>query len=360
LHAARQGKPEGAELLAELVRRPDAPDIARATAIELLQSYPTPKSDRLRRDALADPNALVRAAAVRSFAADSTARLVKEIGPRLEDSVRSVRLAAANRLVADAEALADSDFRQALDDAVKDYRAAQVIHLDRAQASRNLGMLSVQMGDLTAAVESLRTAIRLEPYLTGPRTELSQLLDQMLSDPAYAEAARQVGATSEVVRRLREEEVENLVRDAKLLPNDAFPHFQRGRLLYLLGREDDAREAFAQATRVAPNEYEYWMWLALICERQQRWEEAVAALKEMQRLRPEADEWKGIGIRIRETILAQQETDAAADAATPAGESLEQRPAKAIPAEPPSAPSPKPPTTPGQKQLPAAQGSLDR
>jgi tetratricopeptide (TPR) repeat protein len=49
----------------------------------------------------------------------------------------------------------------------------------------------------------------------------------------------------------------------------------RGRLLYLLDRQDEARQAFIEACELAPNEYEYWLWLALICEKQERWEQSV-------------------------------------------------------------------------------------
>jgi hypothetical protein len=66
--------------------------------------------------------------------------------------------------------------------------------------------------------------------------------------------------------------------------------------------------AFREATRLAPDEYEYWLWVALICERLEAWEEGVAALKQMMRLRPEGEEWQGLRQRFLETIR-QQEAD---------------------------------------------------
>jgi tetratricopeptide (TPR) repeat protein len=279
--------------------------------VELLQRYQTMESARLRRDALSDPSPLVRAAAVRSFATDAasaedlSARLVKEIGPKLNDRSRAVRLAAANRLVAEAGDLAASQFSDSLDQAVKEYRAGQQVQLDRAQSSRNLGNLELQMGNPLAAVESLRTAVRVEPYLTGTRTELSQLLDQLANDPVQAEVAKQAEATSEEIRRLREEEVELLFRDAKLLPTDATVRYMRGRLLYLLDRQDEARQAFIEACELAPNEYDYWLWLALICEKQRRWEQSVKALQRMAQLRPEAQDWKGIFLRVKQAVEAE-------------------------------------------------------
>lgn len=307
---ARRGEPAGFELLQVAIERPESSEIVRATAVELLQNYPTAESAKLRRDALSDSSALVRASAVRSFAIDASsaedlsAKLVKEIGPKLEDRSRAVRLAAANRLVADAGDIAASPFSSSLDEAVKEFRAGQNIQLDRAQSNRNLGNLALQLGDPLGAVESLRTAIRIEPYLTGPRTELSQLLDQLAADPAQAAIAEKAEATPEEIRRLREEEADLLARDAKLLPTDATVRYMRGRLLYLLDRQDEARQAFIEACELAPNEYDYWLWLALICEKQERWEQSVSALQRMAQLRPDAEDWKGIFLRVKQAVEA--------------------------------------------------------
>jgi tetratricopeptide (TPR) repeat protein len=352
IEAARRGEAEGSDLLRGVLMREQSPDIVRATAVELLARYANADSERLRRDALSDPSPLVRAAAVRSFVADSPARLVQAVGPKLDDRSRIVRMAAASRLVAGARELAASEFRGKLKQAVADFREAQAIHLDRAQSNRNLANLSLDLGDPVAAIESLRTAIRQEPYLTGPRTELSQLLDQMIADPSQAKAVQRSGGSAEEVRRLREEEIKLLKRDAELLPEDPSPRYQLGRLLFLTGEIDQAREAFAEATRLAPNEYEYWLWLALICERQQRWEGAVDALKNMSRLRPDADEWKGIRQRIIQTLRAKGELPAdgvPAGAAAPAADD----------SKPASSPGIAPePVTPGQVKPPAVeQGS---
>jgi hypothetical protein len=109
------------------------------------------------------------------------------------------------------------------------------------------------------------------------------------------------------------------------------------------------------------------MWLALLCERQQRWDDAVAALKEMKRIRPEARaEWLGIAQRIQATIDAQEKEKGGANKSAPA----EQKPSSAgepatggsvttVPSAGPS-PGPKeapltpgpPPVTPGEKQTP--------
>ena len=302
LHAGQRGEAGGEDLLRRILRRQETPDIVRATAVELLQGYPSDESLRLRRDALGESSALVRTAAIRAFPINAIAGLVQLIGPKLTDSVRTVRLAAASALAANAKQLANTEFQPSLEKAIKEYRAGQLAQLDRAESNRNLGALSFELGDSVAAVESFRTAIRQQPIRTQLRTELSQILAAMAEDPTQADAWKKIGGTQEEIRRLREEEVNLLLRDAKLLPGDAGPDFHRGRLLVLLKRDAEALEAFREACRLSPNDYEYWMWLALVSERLQQWEEGVQALQRMAQLRPDAEEWKGLRQRFLETI----------------------------------------------------------
>jgi len=133
--------------------------------------------------------------------------------------------------------------------------------------------------------------MKLEPYLSGVRDQLATTLAESGADPV-------------TVRRLREEEIKLLQRDAELLAESAVPRYRRGMLLYLLERHDEAREAFVEACQLAPNGYENWLALALICERQQRWQQAVDALKEMNQIRPEDPAAQGIFQRIQQAVGA--------------------------------------------------------
>jgi tetratricopeptide (TPR) repeat protein len=131
------------------------------------------------------------------------------------------------------------------------------------------------------------------------------------NDPALAKWRAQITVDPEEIRRLRTEEVDLLARDADLLPGDPRPHYERGLLLYLLGQLDASREAFELACRLAPDYYDAWMALALICEKQQRWEDAVRAVKRMSELQPEGEDWKALLRQMQETVRAMQAEEAA-------------------------------------------------
>lgn len=313
IDAGRRADPEGERLLRDVIDDRDMPAIVRATAIELLAQYAGPENLKLLNKSLDDRSPMVRGAAVRQIplpppdtrgldpvqqaAANpwnqTRGRFVKEVSPLLDDHARSVRLAAANRLIDAADELTNSGFRSALDEAIAEFRQAQQMHLDRAPAHLSLAGLATRLGDLPAAIRSLRNAIEREPYLTGPRGELARLLD--VSQQAPQEA-----------RELRQQEADLLARDATLLPNDPGPHYRRGMLLYLLGELDDARRELVEACRLGPNDYQNWMALALICERQERWREAISALERMVQLQPENPAAGLIYQRIQQTLAQQR------------------------------------------------------
>lgn len=331
LAAGQQAKPEGDQLLRDVLRGKTTPDIVRATAVSLLGGYPSLDSERARRQALDDPSPLVRAAAVRVLTADNLAVLLQQAAPLLGDPARIVVLAAAARLAEAAPELNASQFKSSLDKALAEFRAGQHLHLDRADAHMSLASLDEQLQDIPGAITSFRNAIRVEPYRTGPRRELARLLEMVANDDRFANLREQLKPSAGEIRLLRAQEVDLLARDAQLLPGDPRPHYDRGLLLYLLDRLDDARLEFEEAVRISPDYYDAWMTLALICEKQHRWKDATDAVKRMSELKPEADDWKALLIHMRDTVRALQ-AEEAADA--PHSESLSPEQAEGVADEP--------------------------
>ena len=274
LAAAERSDPEGMAKLKAVLRRKESSPIVRATAMQLMSNYTSEETDRLAIQVLKDKSSLVRAAAIEVLSSRAVKRYVVEISERLHDPVRLVRHAAAQRLVREAATLVESRFKQPLEEAVADYRRSQELVLDRAASHINLAKLSEDLGDLPAARDSLRTAVELEPYLSGVRLELARILELL-------------GEAPQEVRQLRTEEVALMERDAGFLPGNSAPHYKKGMLHVLLEEVDEARESFEEACRLEPNRYENWVALVLICERQKDWNRALEVLDEMYARRPQ-------------------------------------------------------------------------
>ena len=280
--AAHRGMPEGLGLLDEVIRRPTTPPIVKASAVALTSQYSGSQAVALQQLALADPDPLVRTSAIRALSGgDSVAEIMKQLGEALSDPVRSVRMAAARRLVTMPRDQLDVAYRKSFEQALEEYRDAQKLSYEHAHPHINLGWLARQLGNSQQAVEQFRTAIRLEPYLTGPRTELATVLAQQNGDAAE-------------IRKLREEEADLLDRDAKLLPDSAEVFYRLGLLRYLLGELEPASVALTKACDLAPNSYDYRMALALLQERrydqtssQSQFEAAYESLEKLKKMSPQ-------------------------------------------------------------------------
>ncbi|MEX2401000.1 MAG: multiheme c-type cytochrome, partial [Rhodothermales bacterium] len=99
----REGAPEAEPELYRLAGDFATPDIVRATALSLLERYPTVRAADAAVDLLQDSSAVVRATALRNLAArnlsaESDRQHASRIEPLLTDSVRLVRTEAARVL----------------------------------------------------------------------------------------------------------------------------------------------------------------------------------------------------------------------------------------------------------------------
>jgi tetratricopeptide (TPR) repeat protein len=305
--AGQKSDPAGLKLLRKLVTNKSQPDIVRATGISLLQNYTSQSVDALCRNLMRDPSPLIRAAATDALSSESIAVLVLEAERQLDDPIRLVRLAGAQRIVGVAAQVSDSRYRAALDKAIPEYKEANQMSLDRAASHLNMATLDYALENRKAATKELETAIRLEPYLTGPREQLANLLTEL-------------GGDADEIKRLRQEEVKNLERDATLLPADAQIPYRRGMLHYLLGNQIAARSAFEKACELDPKSYDNWLALALICEAEQDWDRAYEALGYMYELRPKDRAIRDIFLRIQQARAAQEAGEPAPETeSSPAG-----------------------------------------
>jgi tetratricopeptide (TPR) repeat protein len=280
LDAAWKGQPDAVSKIADLLayeaplpgRR--TPDIVRATALRALANYQTAESDELCREALDHASPLVRAAAIGSLSPGAIANHADDIGELLSDERRVVRNAAVDALAIRApNTLRKPQQLKALKELIAEYGKDTTVVFDRAGANLRLAELYRSQGNTAKSIASLRDAIRMEPYLSGPRSEVARMLEQ-------------AGQGVEEIRRLREEEIELLLRDSELLPESGRPHYQRGMLLYLLERSDEALKALEEACRVEPRSFDYLMALTLLYEQEGARAKAIETLRKMDALRP--------------------------------------------------------------------------
>ena len=89
LNAGRTGALDAERRLVQLILDRNQPEIARASAVLLLPRYATPASEPAIKAAIADPNALVRAAVRRALPASPSRTVVQAVAPLLSDPIRA-------------------------------------------------------------------------------------------------------------------------------------------------------------------------------------------------------------------------------------------------------------------------------
>lgn len=297
----READPSVQTEIIEAITRQTTPAIVKATLIELLAQYSAVEARLTVEDALNAPDSLVRQAAAANVSPRSPEHLVGLLSPLLSDPIRTVRIAAVVRLLG----VPDTAFRNGPPEefklALDEYKQQLTMTSDRGGSHVMLSQLARREGDTATAAEEIRTAIRLQPYLTGPRAELAILLASTAGD-------------QKEIDRLRREEIALMKRDVTLVPGSGDIRYRLGLLHYFVDELDNAERRVAEARELEPRNYQFELMLALLQqERYKRGEEqalkrAVDTLRRLNKLEPDRPEAESI---LRELYMLRQQRQAA-------------------------------------------------
>jgi Flp pilus assembly protein TadD len=313
LDAGQRRAPDADVALATLAGDRKLPGIVRATAIQRRGQLVEVGSLQPETAALGDEDPQVRTAAVtRCFEyiphvagrllsrqeeqeiSDRVAPLVRQLVPLLDDPLRSVR-AETGRVLARlpaqlTAALLNGNQREKLDRAIEEYVAGVLESNDRSGAHLELGVLYETLGREADALAAYRTAMRVEPRMTGPRSNLADLLDRIcereLQRSESGQSDAQASQMQTEAKQLRQAELALLARDARLLPNSGSVQHRYGLSLYLNGEQEQAEQALQAACRLEPDNDQFLYFLVLFFDKYERYDEALEAVGRLVRLRP--------------------------------------------------------------------------
>ncbi len=245
---------ESIKSMLKLANQTDAqtPAIARASALNELAATGTPNAFPVAVSILkkSSESPLVMAAAINLFMNAPASVTRKSLLPILSSKTRLLRNEAARVLVASGayQNLSGSE-KTRVNLLLRDVKESLMAASDRAGAHLGWAMLCEGQGRPEEAIQAYRTAIQVEPNTTGPRSNLSSLLERVASQRSATQAAEML----EEAEKLRGEELPLLERDAKLAPENASVQYRLGLALYLAGRMADAMEKLELATKLEPD-----------------------------------------------------------------------------------------------------------
>jgi tetratricopeptide (TPR) repeat protein len=189
---------------------------------------------------------------------------------------------------------------------------------DRGAAHIARGVIHENHNELDEAEVCYRTALRLEPNVTGARSHLAALMERR-SDEARlaAQQAAQRGDNALAVqlvdplanlqvlsRNWRSEELQLYARDARLAPNNAAVQYRYGLNLYLNDQLPEAEQALRQAIALQPKQVEFLIALALLLEKQGRPREALPLAQQALALWPDDAGFREIVARLGQATSA--------------------------------------------------------
>jgi predicted CXXCH cytochrome family protein len=300
LTKARVGDPVAVELLKQIAGDRRVSNVVRATCLLELGQFGAEHANELSIKLLHDSNAQVRATAVANLQGLPARKLTELLTPLLADPVRLVRTETARVLARLPRTELRGSQRKALRKALTELEAGFMVNNDRAGSHMMVGVLRADQGDPAEAQRAYETALRIEPSVVGPRSNLAELLDRRADElqqqaMQFAQAGNPAGRdlivkSAEIRQRvttLRMEELALLRRDVGLVPNNGPIHYRYGLLLYLLGDEKEAVGELEEACRLTPNSPDFAMALALLYQKHKRFTEAISQMERVVELRPE-------------------------------------------------------------------------
>jgi tetratricopeptide (TPR) repeat protein len=229
---ADRGGPGAQRELAATVQDSQQSAIARASAIRRLGRYLSPVTLPVVRNALGDPNPLVRAAGVGALSSADAAARAQTLPRLLDDPIREVRMEAARALAGESESRIAAQDRDKLATALDEYVAAERFNADRPEGRANLGNLYATQGKYEDAIAAYRAALALDPTFVQAALNLADLY-------------RSRGLEDEAEKTIREV----LKRD----PGSAPARFALGLSLARQKRTPEALKSLSEAAKLAPD-----------------------------------------------------------------------------------------------------------
>jgi tetratricopeptide (TPR) repeat protein len=245
--------------------------VTRATAIDLMRFFPTWQDKNLLSKWAKDDSSIIRRTLASSQHLDYISSYKKEL---LKDPERSVRMATLRTVLTQPEQIQRDPGLKAT---VKSMQSDLDVYLKANGDQAGSHLLNAQfqqaMGDIQTAAKAYELAIELQPELTGSRSALAQIKEDL--------------GDHETARRLRLDEMELLRRDLRLAPDRADIWYRLGLMSYILKDVEATLRSMNRVLSLEPNHYNAGLFVIQLNERKGRFSEVKRVSMEMLKYYPQ-------------------------------------------------------------------------
>ena len=173
IYAARIHQVDANSLLIDLAGNGKINDMARATALGLLENYPNMSSYSAARQQLDSAQPLLRMGALSALAFLPLQQRWQDISPLLNDPIAAVRLEATRLLMGIAGL--DQDQQQVLNQHIERYIEALMVSADMPNGQLSLAAVYLAQGAYQKAEQAYKYALRLDAQSVPARLNLADL-----------------------------------------------------------------------------------------------------------------------------------------------------------------------------------------
>lgn len=258
-HAAWTDRVDAAASLAAIAKDPQNPGLARASALAELNAYPSSDAANAARNALGDPDPMVRIGALDMLDGMPIQRLWPIAASALTDPVSGVRIRAASLLAGLPASVQPAEHRADYEKAAQEYIAAQRLNADRPEGRTSLGSFFARQGQAAAAETEYLAALRLSDQFAPAAINLADL---------YAQRGQE-GKAESVLRKTIE-----------AAPPNAALHHALGLTLVRTKRLQEASEELRRATDLQPDQARYSYVYAIALRSMGRAPDAIRQLEQ--------------------------------------------------------------------------------
>ena len=265
LYEARNQKPGVGQDLAAVAASPKLPAIARATATQMLQTFPSPTSSLVTQRLLKDKDDLVRLSALRSLENLDAQNRLRYVYPLLTDPILAIRIEAARIIAAVPRNMLSEQQQLIVDNAVTEYIQAQLANADRPEAHVNIGLIKLSLSQFEEAEKAYLQAIKLNTEFSSAYVNLADLYRLQQQD----EKAQKI-----------------LDQAVALSPRNAGVHHALG-LLYVRNKQmKKAMQFLSVATELQPENLRFAYVYAVALNSEGQTDKAIRLLKQILQTHP--------------------------------------------------------------------------
>ncbi len=226
---------------------------------------------------------------------------VDQIAKQLDHSASRIRIQAARSLVNLPPqllgALTDARQQLSLQVALEESRVSLMLNNDQAMPHAMVADLNDRIGNFDQAERDYRNAIKIQPNVSGPRTNLTRLLAKRAERKTKAEQEEVL----QEIKALRLEENKLLAVDverAKDLQNTDGLHFSYAMSCYLLDDFEKAKKHIKIALDQQPESQQYLQAMTLLLEKLEESEAAIQYVDRLLKMDPSNRGYQQIKMRI--------------------------------------------------------------